>query len=584
MRALRRPVPTFEQLTFHRGRIGGARFASEAGAVVYSEARDGKALEVCGAPTPAARSHATSATAGRTSLRSRGQARAVAGAPLHLWRALRGDAGGGAPIGEGTSPASWRRTSKTPTGTLDGAQLAIVRSVGVQGESFLEYPVRPQAAQDARAPSAIRVSPVTASRIAFVEDKTSGGGRAGRWRWSISKAMSRPLTDELGAACAASPGRRPAGEIWFAAGGARTNRALRAVDLERRQRLILEAPASLTLWDIGLDGRILLARDDERSALVGVPPGETAERDCRGSTPPALADLSEDGTTVLFDDRFGVYVRDTTGSPPVDLDLKGGHGDDFSPDGERVLATTDSGRRLVVVPASRAARERRCPPTASRATGVPSGSRTVDMSSSTAPCPTKPDVHPLRSYVQDRGRTPPPPAARPRSSRRGSPRGRRRSLAGPGPLPARTRGPRTSRGTFSRVWSVDTSDGSQPWSAVRMKTSSSRIAAQTSGQARSSSSRLPAKPGTSLRWPNSVSKSTRFVKMRPRSISPIAFSVWSTPSLSERVCTARRDPPPAEDVLDLADPEHRPSRRGQAVQQRLAARRHREVAAVRACA
>jgi hypothetical protein len=68
-------------------------------------------------------------------------------------------------------------------------------------------------------------------------------------------------------------------EIWFAAGGWRTNRALRAVDLKRRQRLILQTPASLTLWDIAPDGRVLLARDEERSALVGVPPGESTERD-----------------------------------------------------------------------------------------------------------------------------------------------------------------------------------------------------------------------------------------------------------------------------------------------------------------
>jgi hypothetical protein len=121
------------------------------------------------------------------------------------------------------------------------------------------------------------------------------------------------------------------------------------VDLERRQRLILEAPASLTLWDIGRDGRILLARDEERSSLVGVPPGETIERDLSWFDTSGLADLSEDGKTVLFDDRFGVYIRDTKGLPPVDLGLKDGQGDDFSPDGTKVLATTDSGRRLVVL-------------------------------------------------------------------------------------------------------------------------------------------------------------------------------------------------------------------------------------------
>ncbi|MGH9201088.1 MAG: serine/threonine-protein kinase, partial [Vicinamibacterales bacterium] len=45
---LTRPVvePTFEQLTFRRGRIGGARFASDGHSVVYSETRDANAGEV----------------------------------------------------------------------------------------------------------------------------------------------------------------------------------------------------------------------------------------------------------------------------------------------------------------------------------------------------------------------------------------------------------------------------------------------------------------------------------------------------------------------------------------------------------
>src|SRR5687768_911803 len=65
----------------------------------------------------------------------------------------------------------------------------------------------------------------------------------------------------------------------------------------------------------------------------------------------------------------------------------------------------------------------------------------------------------------------------PKFSARVAPRSAKVSLS-PRFLPAPTFGPRTRRGTFSRVWSVDTSDGSQPWSAVRMKTSSSRMAAK----------------------------------------------------------------------------------------------------------
>jgi WD40 repeat protein len=125
------------------------------------------------------------------------------------------------------------------------------------------------------------------------------------------------------------------------------------VSLAGRQRLILQTPASLTLWDIGVDGRVLLARDEERTALVGVPPGQTGERDLSWFDTSGLSDLSEDGQMLLFDDRYGVYIRRTDGSAPVHLGLKEGFGDDFSPDGRKVLATTASGGQLVVLPTGR---------------------------------------------------------------------------------------------------------------------------------------------------------------------------------------------------------------------------------------
>ena len=57
-------------------------------------------------------------------------------------------------------------------------------------------------------------------------------------------------------------------ELWFAAGESRSNRALRAVTPQRVQRVVLNAPGSLTLWDIAADGRVLLTRDDERRVMI----------------------------------------------------------------------------------------------------------------------------------------------------------------------------------------------------------------------------------------------------------------------------------------------------------------------------
>ncbi len=59
--------------------------------------------------------------------------------------------------------------------------------------------------------------------------------------------------------------------------------------------------------------------------------------------------MSADGSTILFGDRFGVYVRRTDGSPPVRLGLVGGFPLDLSPDGQLVVATTSSADQLVVL-------------------------------------------------------------------------------------------------------------------------------------------------------------------------------------------------------------------------------------------
>ena len=349
VRSLRAPAPVFEQLTFRRGRIGGARFASEGGAVVYSEARDDRPLEVwwlSGPESPESRllghegSDVLAVRAGKLALSLR--RRYVFGERFVGTLAE-------APMGEG-SPRELADNIEEADWDPAGRQLALARSTTVQGESRLEYPSghtlyktsgsirNPRFSRDGR-------------RIAFLEDPT-GRGAGGRVAVVDLAGRLAPLTEDW--ASARGLAWSPRGdEVWFAAGESRTNRALRAVDLRGRQRVILQAPASLTLWDIALNGKLLVTRDEERSALVGVPPGETTERDLSWFDTSALADLSDDGTMLLFSDRFGLYVRPTDGSPPVHLGLKDGFGDEFSADGKKILATTASGHELVILPAGR---------------------------------------------------------------------------------------------------------------------------------------------------------------------------------------------------------------------------------------
>jgi Tol biopolymer transport system component len=347
-RFIARPtMPSFQQLTFHRGRIGGARFASEAGAVVYSEARERRPLEVwwiSGPDSPEARSlghegaDVLSVRPGKLALSLR--RRFLVGARFVGTLA-------DAPLGEG-SPLELANNVEDADWDHAGERVAAVRSASVGEESRLEYPIgnvlyrttgsihSPRFSRDGRL-------------IAFLEDP-KGLGKGGHVSVVDLQGRLSRLTDDWASArgLAWSPGGK---EIWFAAGDWSESRVLRAVDLEKRQRIVDRAPAALTLWDVAADGRVLLGRDEERRSLVGVPPGESAERDLSWFDSSGLADVSEDGRQILFDDRFGVYVRRTDGSPPVRLGLTEGSADDFSPDGTRVLATTASGRRLVVLPA-----------------------------------------------------------------------------------------------------------------------------------------------------------------------------------------------------------------------------------------
>jgi len=339
-------APTFEQLTFSRGRVGGARFASGGVAVVYSAANEGRALEVARvdlADSPSGRplnhppgSDVLAVRAGEVALSLR--RRYVLGERFVGTLALA-PLGGGAPreVAENIEDADW---------DVSSGQLAVVRSTGESlGQSAIEFPIGKLLYKTTGSIRFLRVSR-DGQRLAFLEDLLARGV-AGHVSVADRAGNVIRLTGEWDSVrgLAWSAG----GEIWFTAGAARANRALRAVTLDGKQRLVFEAPGSLTLWDIAADGRLLLTQDEERRAVVAVPPGESAERDLSLFDDTGLSDISEDGRWILLGDRPGIYLRATDGSPPIHL-LNDGFADAISPNGKTVLATTDGGRSLVLVP------------------------------------------------------------------------------------------------------------------------------------------------------------------------------------------------------------------------------------------
>ncbi len=105
--------------------------------------------------------------------------------------------------------------------------------------------------------------------------------------------------------------------------------------------------------------------------------------------------------------------------------------------------------------------------------------------------------------------------------------------------------PPTRTGTYSRVWSVETSVGSQPWSPV-MNRSPPAAASSSSGTRWSKASTQPAYPSGSLRWPNSVSKSTRLATTSPGSSRPAYSMARSTPWSFDSECRDSVSPRPTK--------------------------------------
>jgi dipeptidyl aminopeptidase/acylaminoacyl peptidase len=142
---------------------------------------------------------------------------------------------------------------------------AVVRSKGYGAPAWIEYPPGRILHQSSGSIHGIRISR-DGRLVAFVEDP-AGIGSGGRLRVVDREGKERALTGEWARArgVAWSPSGR---EVWFTAAAGRDNRTLHAVDLDGRERSLLEGAGSLTVWDAADDGRVLLSRDDDRMSVV----------------------------------------------------------------------------------------------------------------------------------------------------------------------------------------------------------------------------------------------------------------------------------------------------------------------------
>ena len=340
-RALTRPHPTFQRLTFRRGNVAEARFAPDGhGALQRSMGGQTQSeSSPCGRAVSESRP-LDLPNASILSISASGEIAILLGSPARgaPGTLARVPLSGGAPreILENVNDADW---------SPDGASLAISRTVG--GRNRIEYPIGTVLNEsDGRPPLSLRVSP-KGDLLAFFDYDNAVGDFAvavldthGRKR-----ILSRGWRVEGGLAWS------PKGdEIWFSGAETGTETTLRAVKLNGDTRVITDAPAAVAIRDVNRSGHVLVTVEDSRIGILGLAPGATQARDLSWFDGSWIYDISPDGKQILFSElSYGkprnpaIYLRNTDGSPAIRLG--DGLRPALSPDGKWVVCIASDGPR-----------------------------------------------------------------------------------------------------------------------------------------------------------------------------------------------------------------------------------------------
>jgi DNA-binding winged helix-turn-helix (wHTH) protein/Tol biopolymer transport system component len=331
--------PSFQQLTYHRGLVWSARFSPDGQNIIYSASWEGQPSEIFSMRSDSPESRSLGLTDMNVlSISSAGEMAVLLHPHPQYGVTNRGTLArvplsGGAPreIMENVQEADW---------SPDGKEMAVVRYES--GVCRLEYPIGTVLYEMAQPGwmSHARVSP-KGDMVAFLEHPVLRFDDRGSVAVVDLKGRKRTLSKNYNTlfGLAWSP---QGDEVWFTAGNSLDN-ALRAINLSGQERTVLTGAGRQILQDIAPSGRLLLTREIVNLGIIGLPPGETKERDLswlNGSYP---VDLSDDGKMLLIDEEIlggeggsSIYLRRTDNSPAVRL----GDGTPIalSPDGKWVLA------------------------------------------------------------------------------------------------------------------------------------------------------------------------------------------------------------------------------------------------------
>ena len=140
------------------------------------------------------------------------------------------------------------------------------------------------------------------------------------------------------------------GEIWYTAAEGGFNRAVHAVTITGKSRLVGRVPGISTIRDISKDGHVLMTNESARLGILERGTAEAKEKELSWLDYSLVSDISPDGRSILITESgegggagYSSYLRKTDGSPAIRLG--GGATEAFSPDGAWAISITETHRR-----------------------------------------------------------------------------------------------------------------------------------------------------------------------------------------------------------------------------------------------
>jgi serine/threonine protein kinase len=337
MRIVPMVIPTYRQLTFRRGTVFSARFAPEGANILFSAAWDAEPLEIFSTRAEFPESRSLGLTNAQLfSISPTGEMAIALETRYVSHRQICGtlarmpiESQAPRPMLEGVNEAEW---------SPDGKSLAVVREV--EGRYRLELPAGNVLYETGGWISHPRFHP-KGNSITFLDHPFQGDDRGSV---ALVDLEGNRKTISEGWAGAEGLALSPDGsEIWFTAAESGFARAVHAVTLYGKRRLVTRMAGGLILKDIAKDGRMLVIRDIERSEILARIDGATKEKNLSWLDVSVVIDLSNDGKQLLFMEQgvaagstYAVCVRKTDGSPVLRLGEGAAAG--LSPDAKWALA------------------------------------------------------------------------------------------------------------------------------------------------------------------------------------------------------------------------------------------------------